>query len=173
MSQPTFVAFLRAVNVGGTTMISMKALAELCTRIGFNNVRTYLNSGNVLFQSALREEEIQQSLESELKKVTGKHIDVILRTGDDLKRIVQENPFPDENPSQIGVLLVAKPVVKNILSEFIISGKERVVPKEREVFIHYPDGMGRSKLKIPAPLVNGTTRNIATITKLANLSSEK
>ena len=58
----THVAFLRGINVGGNTMVSMKDLAAICTQIGFENVRTYLNSGNVIFKSPLPEAELQKCL---------------------------------------------------------------------------------------------------------------
>ena len=66
----THVAFLRGINVGGNTMVSMKDLAAICTQIGFENVRTYLNSGNVIFKSPLPEAELQKALE---KALSGKN----------------------------------------------------------------------------------------------------
>jgi hypothetical protein len=73
----TWVAFLRGINVGDNTMVSMKDLAAICTNIGFGNVRTYLNSGNIIFTSPLSEGEIQQALEKELSARTGKEIGVV------------------------------------------------------------------------------------------------
>ena len=168
----THVAFLRGINVGGNTMVSMKDLAAICTQIGFENVRTYLNSGNVIFQSPLPEAELQKALETALSGKTGKEIGVVIRSPGDLERVVKGNPFPDAVPSQVGVLLVTEPVAENILAEFVIPGREKVVPGKREVYVHYPDGMGRSKLKWPLSLRGGTMRNINTLTKLAGLAAE-
>jgi uncharacterized protein (DUF1697 family) len=70
------------------------------------------------------------------------------------------------------VFLVAEPTARNVLEEFVIMGKEKVVRGKREVNVHYPDGMGRSKLKWPLSLNGGTMRNINTLTKLATLASE-
>ena len=168
----THVAFLRGINVGGNTMVSMKDLAAICTHIGFENVRTYLNSGNVIFESPLPEAELQKALETALSGKTGKEIGVVIRSPGDLERVVKGNPFPDAVPSQVGVLLVTEPVAENILAEFVIPGREKVVPGKREVYVHYPDGMGRSKLKWPHSLRGGTMRNINTLRKLAGLAAE-
>jgi len=168
----THIAFLRGINVGGKTMVSMKDLTEICKHIGFEKVRTYLNSGNVIFQSPLQEAELQEALEKALSGKTGKDIGVVIRSPEDLERIVKGNPFPEAVPSQVGVLLVTEPVAENILAEFVIPGREEVVPGIREVYVHYPDGMGRSKLKWPRSLGGGTMRNINTLAKLAELAVE-
>ncbi len=168
----THVAFLRGINVGGNTMISMKELAAICTSIRFENVRTFLNSGNVIFQSSHPEAELQKAVEMALLGKIGKDIGVVVRSPGDLERVVKGNPFPDAVPSQVGVLLVMEPVAENILAEFVIPGREKVVPGTREVYVHYPDGMGRSKLKWPHSLRSGTMRNINTLTKLVGLAGE-
>ncbi|MHB8052908.1 MAG: DUF1697 domain-containing protein [Methanoregula sp.] len=168
----TYIAFLRGINVGGKTMVSMKDLAAICVQIGFEHVRTYLNSGNVIFQSSLTEAELQEALETALTRKTGKEIGVVIRSPGDLERVVKGNPFPDAVQSQVGVLLVTEPIAKNVLAEFVIPGREKVVPGKREVYVHYPDGMGRSKLKWPLSLRDGTMRNINTLTKLVSLAAE-
>ena len=168
----TYVAFLRGINVGGNTMLSMKDLATICTRIGFMDVRTYINSGNVIFKSSLPEDNLQAALEKELLGKTGTEIGVVVRNTNDLERVVKNNPFPGAVPSQVGVMLVMEPIAKNAREEFVIPGKEEVVPGNREVYVYYPDGMGRSKLKWPASLRNGTMRNINTLSKLVSLGAE-
>ena len=165
----TWVAFLRGINVGGKMMVSMKDLAAICTHVGFENVRTYLNSGNIIFTSPLTEAKLQQALEKELSAKIGKEIGVVIRSSGDLEQIVRDNPFPEAVPSQVGVLLGVTPVSETVTVQFIITGRERVAPGKREVYIHYPDGMGRSKLKIPNSLRDGTVRNINTLTGLVGL----
>jgi uncharacterized protein (DUF1697 family) len=162
----TRVAFLRGINVGGNTMVSMKELAAICAGIGFKDVRTYINSGNVIFESSLPEGELQTALEAELSKKTGKDIGVVIRSISELERIVRDNPFPRAVPSQVGVLLAREQIPETVVAGFAIPGKEEVVPGKRDVYIHYPDGMGRSKLRMPPLLKSGTMRNIATLAKL-------
>jgi len=168
----TRVAFLRGINVGGNTMVSMKELAALCTHMGLADVQTYLNSGNVVFRSPLPEAELQKALEEELSGKTGKEIRVVIRSAGDLEQIAEDNPFPEAVPSHVGVLLGTAPVPENILSEFSTPGREKIVAGKREVYIHYPDGIGRSKLKIPPLLREGTMRNINTISGLVLLIAQ-
>lgn len=167
---PTFVAFLRGINVGGNTMLPMKELAALCVDIGFQEVRTHINSGNVIFKSALSEEKLKTNLTKALHEKTGRSIDVMIRNDLELRSILAGNPFPDANGSQVGVVLLTKPVPKNLLDDMVISGPEEVRLAHREIYIHYPNGMGRSKLKFPSTGEAGTIRNINTIAKLVELT---
>jgi len=169
----TFIAFLRGANVGGNNLVSKQDLAALGERAGLSNVRTYLNSGNLLFTGSCPEGELIAALEKELAGTTGTEIRVVIRSAKELDEIVAKNPFPDAIPSQVGVLLVTDPVKKDLTSGFVTPGKETVVTGKREVYIHYPDGMGRSKLKMPAQVKTGTMRNIGTLTKLAGLAAER
>jgi len=168
----TFVAFLRGINVGGNNLIPRKDLVAIGKRAGLAGVRTYINSGNILFSSNRPEGELAAALEKEVAGTTGKESRVVIRSAEELDEIVRDNPFPDAIPSQVGVMFVAGPVGKNILAEFVIPGREIVAAGKREVYVHFPDGMGRSKLKIPASLGNGTMRNINTLTKLAGLAAD-
>lgn len=165
----TYAVFLRGINVGGNTMVSMRELATICTDMGFEGVRTYLNSGNVILKSFFSEGELATTLEAELSKNQGKEIKVVIRSAGDLEQVIQGNPFPDAVGSQVGVLLVNQSIETDILSDFVIMGREEVVPGKREVYVHFPDGMGRSKLKWPPLLKNGTMRNINTLTKMAGI----
>ncbi|MGA2698065.1 MAG: DUF1697 domain-containing protein [Methanoregula sp.] len=169
----TYIAFLRGLNVGGNNLIPMKELATIGERAGLSGVRTCINSGNILFTSDQPEGELATALEKELAGKTGKEIRVFIRSAKELEQIVRDNPFPNAVPSQVGVMLVAGPVGKNVLAEFVISGTETVVVGKREIYVHYPDGMGRSKLKWPPSLKDGTMRNINTLTKLASLAAER
>ena len=153
-------------------MISMKELAAICAGIGFEEVRTYINSGNVIFRSSRPEGELQEALEAELTRKTGREIDVVIRTIGELETVVKNNPFPRAVPSQVGVMLVQGSVEKDVLAEFVIPGREEVVAGDREVYVYYPDGMGRSKLKWPPSLRGGTMRNINTIGKLAGIGRD-
>jgi len=165
----TYVALLRAINVGGTGSLPMKDLAALCTDCGLRNVRTYIQSGNVVFASALSERAVVSKLEKALAEHMGKPIDVMVRTGKQLRTIVDANPFPDAEPAKVAVVFLGKAMPKGLLDNLVIPGREKIEPARREIYIHYPDGMGRSKLKLPRTLV-GTARNLNTVAKLAELS---
>ena len=98
-----------------------------------------------------------------------KNIPVVLRTLEELELVIKSNPFPDGIPSQVGVMFFVDPLPKDFLEGVNLTGPEEVVLREREIFIHYPNGMGRSKLKLPMSHL-GTVRNMNTISKLYALS---
>lgn len=94
----TYVAFLRGINVGGNTMVSMKDLAAICTDMGLEGVRTYLNSGNIIFRSPRPEVELQRALEKEFSERIGKESTVAVRSSGDLKEIVEKNLSRKRSP---------------------------------------------------------------------------
>ena len=160
-----YVAFLRGINVGGTGILPMKDLVALCGKLGFAQVKTYIQSGNVLFESNLSGSAIVAKLEKALKNKMGKEIIVVVRTEAELTQILKKNPFPKANPAQVGVHLFASPISKNFM-EAVVATREEVVPAKREVYVHYLDGMGKTKLKLPAEAKKATVRNINTLAKI-------
>src|SRR5262245_51972109 len=167
---PTFIALLRAVNVGGTGKLPMKELSALCTdQLGFANVRTYIQSGNVVFESSLPENTIRTRLEKALTELLGKRTDVVIRSASELRSVLEGNPFPKVEPARVGVYFVSERVNKRLLDEVVAPGGEEVRLGRREIFIHFPEGMGRTKLKLPAGLGAGTMRNINTVARLVDM----
>lgn len=165
-----YVALLRAVNVGGTGLLPMKELAALCVDLGFDNVRTYIQSGNVVFASPLSACEVKAELERALAGKMGARVDVLVRTAAALRSTLDANPFPDAQPAQVGVMFLSEAAPPDVLEGLAIPGREEVRLANREIFIHYPDGMGRSKLKLPSVAV-GTTRNLNTVAKLVAMTT--
>jgi uncharacterized protein (DUF1697 family) len=164
-----YIAFLRGINVGGNTILPMVKLTSICNGIGFKNARTYIQSGNVIFESELSEEILVKKFEQALHASEQKHIPVIIRTKKELESVISCNPFPNAKPAQVGVMFFANTVRNDLLNGVTIPGPEEVKIHGREIYIHYPDGMGRSKLKLPKMDQEGTVRNINTVTKLAGL----
>jgi uncharacterized protein (DUF1697 family) len=165
----TFVALLRAVNVGGTGKLSMQDLTELCTGLGLKKVRTYIQSGNVVFESRLSEKSVRTKLEKALTEKLGKPADVVVRTAAEMRAVLTGNPFPHANPAKVGVFFLTARVDENLTDRIVAPTGEEVRPGERELYIHFPHGMGRSKLKIPDAV--GTVRNINTVAKLVALAA--
>lgn len=164
-----FVALLRAVNVGGTGMLPMKDLAALCTELGLQNVRTYIQTGNVVFASRLSSNRVRAALEKALEAHMGKKVDVILRDAAELRQVLEANPFRDAHPSRVAVAFCTAPVQKKIFDAVVIPANEQIVVGHQEFYVHYPDGMGQSKLKFPKAVV-ATVRNINTVTKLVAMT---
>jgi uncharacterized protein (DUF1697 family) len=164
-----FVALLRAVNVGGTGMLAMRNLRTLCEQAGFQNVATYIQSGNVVFKCEMTADKAKQRLEAALQKKLGQPMRVFLRTPKELEEILKRNPFTEAAPNQLVVVLLDGAAPRNTLAGFRSAGREEVKMSGREVFVHYPDGIGRSKLKLPFA-DQGTARNLNTVRRLHELA---
>ena len=168
---PVFIALLRAINVGGTGKLPMGDLRSLCEKAGFRNVRTYIASGNVVAEWDGSEAEVKAVLEAELGAYAGKPVGVIVRTGAEMSKVVANNPFPDRAASQTVAIFLDLSPPRDILKDIKGQANEEVRLGAREIYIHYPDGIGRSKLRIPAA-ADGTARNMNTVAKLAAIARE-
>ena len=166
---PVFVVLLRAVNVGGTGKLPMSDLKRLCEKAGFLNVRTHIASGNVGAKRDSAETEAKAALEAELAAYAGKRVGVIVRTAAEMSEVVASNPLP----------MVRKPDGRDLPRPRSTSRcierpqgtRQRGIRLgAREIYVHYPDGIGRSKLRIPAA-GEGTARNMNTVTKLAAMAA--
>jgi uncharacterized protein (DUF1697 family) len=168
---PVFIALLRAVNVGGTCKLPMRDLKRLCEKVGFRNVRTYIASGNVVAERDGSGVEAKTALEAELGAYAGKPVGVIVRTGAEMSKVVANNPFPDRAASQTVAIFLDLAPPPNALKDIRGQTNEEVRLGAREIYVHYPDGIGRSKLRIPAA-GEGTARSMNTVAKLAAMASE-
>ena len=168
---PVFIALLRAINVGGTGKLPMGDLRSLCEKAGFRNVRTYIGSGNVVAERDGLEAEAKAALEAELGGYAGKPVGVIVRTGAEMSRVVANNPFPDRAASQTVAIFLDLAPPLDILKDVKGQANEELRLGAREIYVHYPDGIGRSKLRISAA-GDGTARNMNTVAKLATMAAE-
>ncbi len=167
----TFVALLRAINVGGTGKLPMAELRQLCEACGFSNVATYIQSGNVVFRSVLGEAAAKKTLEQALAVKMGKPFGVMMRGGAEMARLTAEAPYPAALPNQLYVIFLDAPpdqLAKDRLANLVAPGGEEWELRGRELFIHFPGGVGQSKLKIPFQK-EGTGRNLNTVRKLAEM----
>ena len=166
----TFVAFLRAVNVGGTGKLPMSELKAMCEAAGFAEVRTFIASGNVIFKSGKSEARIKAAIEASLKAYAGKPIAVMVRTAAELAAVLKDNPFPRAAPNRtLAIFSLNKPPPASCLADITGQADEEVRLGRREVYVHYGDGMAKSKLRIPVA-AEGTARNMNTIAKLTALA---
>jgi uncharacterized protein (DUF1697 family) len=166
-----YVALLRAVNVGGTGKLPMSDLKALCEKAGFGKVRTYIASGNVVFESGASESQVKAALETALAAYAGKPVGVLVRTAAEMAQVLAGNPFPDAPPSRTVAIFLDGPPPADTLERVSGVDGEEVRLGHREIYVSYGDNMGRSRLKIPAAKV-GTARNINTVAKLAAMSAE-
>ena len=166
-----FVALLRAVNVGGTGKLPMSDLKALCEKAGFGRVRTYIASGNVVFESREAESQVRAALEAALAAYAGKPVGVLIRTAAEMARVLAGNPFPGAPPNRTVAIFLDVPPPADTLERISGVDGEEVRLGQREVYVRYAENMGRSKLKIPAAK-DGTARNINTVAKLAEMAAE-
>jgi uncharacterized protein (DUF1697 family) len=177
----TFVAFLRAVNVGGRGAIRMADLKALGEGLGFTNVRTLLQSGNMVFDGKGTTTAIAAKLADAIEAAHGFRTPVMVRTAAELDAAIGENPFAREakdDPSHLLVLFTnGKPGgdAKARLAA-IRTDKEVLTLGSRELYAYYGGGIGRSKVTVAvlekALDVSVTGRNWNTVTKLAAMARD-
>ncbi|OAF05601.1 hypothetical protein AYJ54_01480 [Bradyrhizobium centrolobii] len=167
----SFVALLRAVNVGGTGKLPMSELKEMCEELGLAAVRTYIASGNVVFTCRKSEAAIKTALERRLHAYAGAPVGVLVRSAAEMARVAAENPFPKAAPNRTVAIFLDKAPPADALAGIRGKMNEELRLGRREIYVHYGDGMGTSKLVIPAAKT-GTARNMNTIATLAKMAAE-
>jgi uncharacterized protein (DUF1697 family) len=166
-----WVALLRAVNVGGTGKLAMSELKAMCDELGFALAKTYIASGNVVFASRKSEAAIKTALEKRLEAYAGKPVGVLVRSADEMAEIVADNPFPKLAPNRTMALFLDRAPPADTLEGVRGQKDEKIRLGRREIYIHYGEGMGQSKLVIPAAKT-GTARNMNTVATLAKMAAE-
>ncbi len=166
-----FVALLRAVNVGGTGKLPMVELKGMCEAAGLASVKTYIASGNVVFQTKKTEAQVKAALEKALAAYAGKPVGVMVRTAAEMGEVLARNPFKKMPANRTATFFLDGAPAEDALQAISNRTTEEVRLGLREIYAFYPDGMGQSKLKIPA-VKNGTARNMNTVAKLAEMAGE-
>lgn len=166
----SYVALLRAVNVGGTGKLPMTELKAMCEAAGFAQVRTYIASGNVVFTSDFSEEAVRAAIEQRLEAYAGKPVGVVVRTAAEMADTLARNPFPDAPGNRVVALFVDGPIPGDALETARHVNGEQMRLGRREIYIFYGDGMASSRLVIPAAKT-GTARNMNSVAKLAEMAA--
>src|SRR5947209_591374 len=167
----SFVALLRAVNVGGTGKLPMSELKAMCEELGFASVRTYIASGNVVFTSRKSEAAVKAALEKRLEAFAGKLVGVLVRSAAEMAKVSAENPFPRAAPNRTVAIFLDRAPPRDVLAGVRGPKDEEIKLGRREIYVHYGEGMGQSKLVIPAAK-GGTARNMNTVATLAKMAAE-
>lgn len=174
---PTHISLLRGINVGGNKKIRMAELKSLYESLGFSNVTTYVQSGNVVFDADSTDAvELITRIEAAIAERFGFDVTVLLRTADDLRRILDNNPFPDAEAKYLHVLFLSAtpaPGAAAALNVPVADGEDWLLAGQ-EVYLHYPNGSGRSKMTgafFERVLgVAGSARNWNSVNALYNLA---
>jgi len=191
----THVALLRGINVGGRNKVPMADLREVVISLGHTGVTTYIQSGNVLFSTdSASTGELAAALESAITGRFGIWASVVVLSRDDLARVLQDNPYPEEpNPKLVHVVFLTGEPPAGLLDRIAAAqstaaakgSRDTVIAIGQALFLHTPDGFGNSELAqslfriITRPAkqkgegLAATARNWATATKLLALCDEK
>jgi uncharacterized protein (DUF1697 family) len=176
----TYVALFRGLNVGGNNILPMKELVALLENIGLQSVRTYIQSGNAVFQSEKKNASLlSNKIRTAIKKSHGFEPQVLLLELEEIERAVGSNPFPEaeSEPKTLHVhflALMPKHPDFDVL-EGIKSDRERFALKDGVFYLHAPDGIGRSKLAANAEGLLGvsmTSRNWRTVCKVMTMAKQ-
>ena len=166
------IALLRAVNVGGTGKLPMSELKEMAEELGFESVRTYIASGNLLLDAGgLSDSAVKAKLEGRLEEYAGKPVGVMVRTAAEMAQVVAENPFSSEPGNLVVAIFLDDAPPRSAMTDLKGLHDERIMLGQREIYVHYPSGQGTSRLIIPAAKA-GTARNMNTVVKLAEMAGK-
>jgi uncharacterized protein (DUF1697 family) len=178
----TYIALLRGINVGGHKPVAMSALKDLLTKLGFEDARSLLQSGNLIFGGdSIDNNELERMLEAETGKRLGLHADFLIRSAKEWRKVVARNLFRKEAEADPGHLLVmflkTAPKANDVkAARDAIVGRETLRADGRQIYIVYPDGIGRSRLTnvlLEKKLgTRGTARNWNTVLKLLTAADE-
>jgi uncharacterized protein (DUF1697 family) len=170
---PVMIALLRGVNIGGHCLVKMDALRGLCESMGLGDVRTYVQSGNVVF-STRGTKGLAARLEAAIEGLAGFRPTVVLRTAEEMRAVVEANPFSDVPGNKLAVLFFTSEPPPPAWKALLKPGMEAAHLSGREAYIHYVNGFGKAKLTTAAIertlKMKCTARNWNTVLKLVEMA---
>ncbi len=177
----TYVSLLRGINLGGQRKIKMEDLQALFVALGHSQVTTYIRSGNIIFKSSANSpSKLARGIEERIARDLGLAVTVLLRTSDELAQVVEDNPFIRQgtDPTKLYVTFLADAPDPAVVGQLEVQNRQ---PDEfrvlgREIYLHCPQGYGRTKLNNAfwerRLGTAATTRNWNTVTKLLELATD-
>lgn len=167
-----YAAFLRGINLGPSNKIAMPALRATAERLGYTEVRTYINSGNLVFTSQGDDQGLSEAIHEAIRQDFGLEIDVAVRTADELRAVLAGNPYPEGDPSRVTVAFLMRPAPADAEQRVAAVADEPYTFAGREVWVNYTKGQASSKLAAQFSRVIGvsaTVRNVRTVGKVVEL----
>lgn len=169
----TYIILLRGINVSGKNKLPMAELRELLNDLEFKNVQTYIQSGNIILSSNKDKNEISELIKNGIKTQFGYDVPVIIRTIEEWKTVIKNNPFPIDNPKILGFVFLDQTPKTTTLDVKGMKDDKYEISNDM-VYIHCPSGFGKTKLtnnlfeqKLK---ITATTRNFKTVMKLLELA---
>lgn len=180
---PSTILLLRGINLGPSNRIAMPALREALTDAGFENARTYAQSGNIVVRSGLGEAELAERVEALITERFGLVVPAVARSVRELARVVADNPFPElaeQQPKRFQVTFLRGALEPGLESKLdaLAAPSERVAVRVHEIYACHPDGVARSKLALRLGSRTGlgkaataTSRNWTTVLTLLEMAA--
>lgn len=182
----THIALLRGINVGGRNKVAMAELRKIMTELGHADVLTYIQSGNVLFSTQRKDTAaLAAAVEQAIAAALGLQVSVVVLSREELEQVVHDNPYAKEpNPKSVHAIFLTGQAGPEV-ADGVAAAQQKAAAKGggrdtaqvvgRTIFLHTPDGYGRSDLAVllgrpKSGSLAGTARNWATVTKLLALS---
>ena len=179
---PTYIALLRGINIGPHKRMKMEKLRASCEALGFRNVKTYIQSGNVICQAGkLSSDAAARRIEAQIVKDFGFSADVIARTADEMKKILESNPLLKESDVDVEklhvVFLSEAPSSESMKKlESIVLAPDKVRHKGKEIYFYFPNGVSGSSIwkhNLDRVLgISATMRNWRTVNTLHQMAGE-
>jgi uncharacterized protein (DUF1697 family) len=175
----TWIALFRGINVMGAHLVPMKELAELLRAQGLVDVRTYVQSGNVVFRASGGPESLSERIGAVVLQARGFRPRIVVLQSDELERAAEANPFPDAvaDPKSLHLFFLSeRPTGADVPAlDRLRVGREAFALRDSVFYLHTPDGFGVSRLAKSAERhirVDATARNWNTVQKLIALARE-
>lgn len=176
----TWIAFLRAINVGGKNLLPMKDLSRIFADTDCDNVRTYIQSGNIVFNSRVKtRDKLVDRVATKIEKHHGFRPPILILRLDELRAAADLNPFPEatSEPKSLHLFFLEKVPARSDLSSLskLKSASESYSLRQKTLYLHAPDGIARSRFAKGAETalqVSTTARNWRTVAKVIELASE-
>lgn len=177
-----YIAMLRGIKVTGHKTIKMEDLRALCSSLGFQKVETYIQSGNILFQTPTENPAaVSKRISEKILQTFGFDVPVTVRTSEEMLDVIANNPFLKEkniDSSKLHVTFLSENAKKDSLKrlEALSTSPDRFYPASQEIYLYCPSGYGRTKLSNiaieKALSVTATTRNWRTTNTLSEMASK-
>lgn len=167
----TYVAFLRGVNLGRGRKVSMGRLADVARDLGYDDVWTWVNSGNLVLRAADPAGDVEVALSGALEHELGLRVDVTVRSAEELAALLEHRPFRDAPPAQVTVTFLLAPAPDGVVDRLaaVATAAEPFVVSGREVWVRFGEGQARSRLAAGLSGVLGvsaTTRTLGTVSRI-------
>ncbi len=173
-----YIALLKGINVGGHKKVPMAELRNLLTNAGFQNVQTYIQSGNVVFQASEKASELETKIENLISIQFGFDVSVIIKTNKELQTILDGSPFSKEKKEKSYFIMLNRIPESNLVEEVdqLLYENEEIIIKKDCLYYYCSTGFGKTKFNMNTYerklKVTGTARNYNTMVKLLSLSAE-